>query len=163
MVTQAVELCTIKLDTMIRKMIILGALIGGMVLPSCKKSELAEQKHSVAYMKYSGEDEQITVEDIKAQWQNGNAMMIAEGYDHELLKLYLPDISRTGEIRNISEQNISFSDGLDFESTKMLDGVINITYMDEQEICGKFSVSLLDDVGGLESRGIEGSFRICRE
>lgn len=148
---------------MIRKMIILGALIGGMVLPSCKKSELKEPKHSVAYLKYSGEDEPIIIEDVKAQWENGNAMMIAEGYDHEVLKIYLPNVTSTGDILNLSEQNISFSDGLDFESTKMLDGVLTITDIDEQEICGRFVISLLDDVGGVESRGIEGSFRICRE
>ena len=148
---------------MIRKMIILGALIGGMVLPSCKKSELAEQKHSVAYLKYSGEDEPIIIEDIKAQWENGNAMMIAEGYDHEVLKIYLPNVTSTGDILNLSEQNISFSDGLDFESTKVLDGVLTITDIDEQEICGRFVISLLDDVGGIESRGIEGSFRIQKD
>lgn len=157
------ELCTIKLNTMIRRMIILGALTGTMVLPSCKKAELAEQKHSVAYLKYSGEDEQIIIEDVKAQWENGNAMMIAEGYDHEVLKLYLPNVTGTGDVHNISEQNISFSDGLDFESTKVLDGVLTITDIDDQEICGRFVISLLDDVGGIESRGIEGSFRICRE
>lgn len=115
---------------------------------------------SVVHVKYTGEEQPLIIEEVLGQWNNGTISLIAEGFDHEQLKIYLPDVTHTGDIKNLSEQNISFSDGLDFSSTKLLDGVMTITDMDEEKVCGKFTVSMLDDVGGIEARGIEGDFII---
>jgi hypothetical protein len=115
---------------------------------------------SIVHIKYTGEEQPLIIEEVLGQWNNGTISLIAEGFDHEQLKIYLPDVTGTGDIKNLSEQNIAFSDGLDFASTKLLDGVMTITDMDEEKVCGKFTISLLDDIGGIEARGIEGDFII---
>jgi hypothetical protein len=136
---------------------LLGLVILMTFFTACNKSNEAMLRSEV-FVKYSGEEEQLVIEEVNGQWSNGTIVLIADGYDHEQLKIYLLDIKCTGDIKKISEQNISFSDGLDFASTKLLEGVMTITDMDEEKVCGRFTVSLLDDVGGVETRGIEGGF-----
>lgn len=134
-----------------------GLALSIIFFASCNK-EQEPTPRSVASVRYIGEEQELVIEEVQGQWTDGTISLMAEGFDHEQLKIYLPNITGTGDVKNLSENNISFSDGLDFASTKMLDGVMTITDMDEEKVCGKFAVSLLDDVGGIEARGVEGEF-----
>lgn len=145
-----------KNQAMFRKAIS-GLAILTIFFVSCNKEQDASPR-SIVFMKYTDEEQELVIEEVQGQWRDGNISLMAEGFDHEQLKIYLPNITRTGDVKNLDESNISFSDGLDFSSTKMLDGVLTITDMDEEKVCGKFTVSLLDDVGGVEAKGIEGEF-----
>jgi hypothetical protein len=141
--------------------VFISAVLGTMLLSSCTK-ETTSLSGSQVFVSYSGEN-QLIIEDIYADWSNGRLALIAEGYDHEQLKIHLADVHNTGKVSYLSEKNISFSDGLDFESTKLEDGYINISDCNSQQVEGNFKVLLLDNVNGIERRWVEGSFKVVRD
>jgi hypothetical protein len=137
-------------------------VLSALLLSSCSK-DTTSVSGSQVFVKYTGESQSIIIEEVYADWSNSKVSILAEGFDHEQLKICLTDVRNTGNVANISEQNISFSDGLDFESTKLEDGYITIDDRNGQEVEGTFKVLLLDDVNGIERRWIEGSFKIVNE
>lgn len=145
-----------KNRTMFQKSILVLILLAS-GLASCNKKQDATPRSAV-FVRYVGEEQELVIEEVQGQWNNSNISLVADGYDHEQLKIYLPNITHLGDVKNLSEQNISFTDGLDFSSTKMTEGIMTITDMDEEKVCGTFTVSLIDDVGGVEAKGIAGEF-----
>ena len=149
----------IKCQVMLRKSVY-GLLII-LSLASCEKERTTDHRSSI-YVKYTDADNYLLIEDIIANWQpaEGTVSVMAEGIDHEMLKLYLHSVKQPGAIGNLSIKNIHFTDGLDFDATRFVDGSIHISSLNTEAISGEFHVSLEDDLYGRETRSLEGSFRI---
>lgn len=132
-----------------------------LLLASCGKERATDHRSSI-HVKYADEDSYLVIEDIVANWQpaDGTASLMAESIDHEMIKLYLHPVTQPGNIGNLSIKNIHFTDGLDFDATRFVDGSIHISSLSTEALTGEFTVSLEDDLYGKETRSIEGSFRI---
>ncbi|MBL7718895.1 MAG: hypothetical protein JNL72_08670 [Flavipsychrobacter sp.] len=145
---------------MIRRFLFFS-LLCSTLFQACRKTA----PHSIqclAFASYTDTEQPIAVEETYGNWEGHTGTLIAEGTDHEQLKLYLPGIYDTGT-RTLNATNISFSDGLDFESTQVSAGQVTITSVSEEMLEGTFRATLLDHVNGRESRRLEGSFRLQKQ
>jgi len=109
-----------------------------------------------------GDEEDIRMETVQGDWNfvSHTATITATGYKFESFFLNLPQIVNTGAYPNISIDNISLSDGLDFLPLRLTSGVITITHFDSVTVKGEFRVSLEDEFNGAENRTIVGGFSI---
>jgi len=132
------------------------------LMGSCSKENTVTPRSEVS-VKYSDEAQYIIIEEVTAG-RNGNSIsLMADGFDDEHLKLHLPDASQPGKITDISAENISFSDGLDFESSEVVEGYVTLNSVTPAEVAGSFKVLLLDNVNGVERRWIEGTFKVIQD
>lgn len=125
---------------------------------SCNKEVI--KPYSFVNVRYLENEDYIYMETVEGSMENNVAQLHGSGYNHEQFYLYLPSLKDTGNYANPTINNISFSDGLDFNANKFRDGFIHIGYIDSATVSGNFRVALDDDYNGAETRVIVGSFGI---
>jgi hypothetical protein len=131
------------------------------MIGSCKQ-DYSFKPYSIVSIKFVGDESDIPMETINSKWSYSLkvAEITATGYKFEQFQLYLPNVTDTGDYTNLSINNISFTDGVDFVPHKFQYGFIHINYIDSISVSGYFKVSLEDDFNGVETRAIEGAFGI---
>ena len=130
-------------------------------LAGCTKDG-EHRPYSLLNVRFLGDEEDIRMETVQGDWSftNHTATITATGYKFESFFLHLPQVVSTGIYPNISIDNISLSDGLDFLPLRLTGGSITITYLDSVTVRGEFRVSLEDEFNGAENRTIIGGFSI---
>lgn len=143
------------------KILTIIAILFWSFLSACTK-EGEHRPYTLLNVKFLGDEEDIRMETVQGDWNfiNHTATITATGYKFESFFLNLPQVLNTGIYQNISIDNISLSDGLDFLPLRLTDGSITITYLDSVTLRAEFRISLEDEFNGAENRTIVGGFSI---
>ncbi len=120
---------------------------------------------SYVSVKFAEEEEYVVMETVIGYWdsKSGVASLQATGYHFESFHLYLPNLTDTGNYKNASGDNIFFTKATDFIPSKLDDGFIHISFMDETFVKGTFNVLLEDSVHGAMKRMVTGEFGIYKQ
>jgi hypothetical protein len=110
-------------------------------------------------------NKEIAIENIDAQWNYtpGVLTITGEGIDHELVKLYLPDVRNTSTINNLDIHNISYADDTEFMADTCIDGSVSITSVSEGVVSGRFTATLQQQNMCNETKSITGSFTVYKD
>jgi hypothetical protein len=131
------------------------------LLWSCNKATDTTPK-SIVSLTQKDNNNEVSIEYIDAQWNytTGKLTITAEGIDHELVKLHLPDISTAGLVNNLNIQNISYSDDAGFYADSCVNCSVTITAVNKSFVSGNFSATLKQQKERTETKSIAGSFTI---
>lgn len=128
---------------------------------SCNK-ENNTQPFSLLSVKFSDDENYVYMETTEGNFNRYKkiAQLTGTGYRNELFRLYLPNLTDTGNYPNPQIENIFYSDGVDFLPSKVNGGFIHISHIDTLSVIGDFQVSLSGDINGSVSRIVVGGFEI---
>ncbi len=132
-----------------------------LITGSCKQ-DYAFKPYSIISVKFVGDEADIPMETINSKWSYNTKVIetTASGYKFEQFQLYLSNVTHIGNYQNLTLNNISLTDGVDFVPYKLQSGFIHINHIDSVSVSGYFRISLEDDFNGAETREIEGAFGI---
>lgn len=130
---------------------------------SCNKGKITSP-YSLLSVKFSEDENFVYMETVEGiwNWSGKIAQLTATGYRNELFRLYLPDLTDTGNYHNPQIDNIYYSDGMDFLPSKLNSGYIHISHIDSLSVIGDFQVSLSGNSNGTIGRIVVGGFEISR-
>jgi hypothetical protein len=113
-------------------------------------------------VKFIEDEDYVLMERIECSWlpNEKQVSLIAYGFKNERFSIYLPGLIQTGRYPNLNIKNIFYTDGADFNPTKVDSGFLEITQMDSTHLGGTFRVVLEDEYNGIEHRTIVGNFVI---
>lgn len=119
----------------------------------------------IVNVKFLDDEDYVGMETVDGEWNSntGIAKINAVAYNLSRFKMYLSSLHDTGFYPFPTIDNIYFTDGADFQPTKLADGYIHLLHIDSHIVRGDFQVSLQDDFNGAETRTIIGNFGIINK
>lgn len=136
-------------------------LLAATTLLACNKKQSPAPHHSISLWA-DGSEAEIPVEYMDAVWdyKTGELHIYAEGINHELLKLHLDNLHHTGTITNISEDNLYYTDDIEFSSAALQACSISIDAVTPQYASGSMKAALLNGNGRTDSKTVSCRFVI---